>query len=133
MGQDSPIRLLIADDSKPIRDSIRRLFSESPDIVISGEATTGLEALEMVRTSPYDLVLLDITMPGRHGLEILGELKREHPALPVLILSVYPPDQFKARAMSLGAAGYVTKDRAPDDLAGEIRRAVKRVGPPAPN
>jgi DNA-binding NarL/FixJ family response regulator len=127
MGNASQIRLLVTDDSKPIRDSIRRLFSESPDIVISGEATNGLEALEMARTSPYDLVLLDITMPGKHGLEILSELKLEHPKLPVLILSVYPPDQFKARAMALGAAGYVTKDRAPDELANEVRRAVRNM------
>jgi len=124
MNNSAPIRVLITDDSKPIRDGLRGLFAGLADMVICGEATNGFEALEMARSYAYDIILLDITMPGKNGLEILRELRSEHPTLPIVMLSVYPADQFMARAMALGANGYVTKDCAPDELANEVRRAV---------
>jgi two-component system invasion response regulator UvrY len=121
-----PIRLLIADDQPAVRKSIRRLLSEFEDLFVAGEASDGGEVMDKVRTEPFDLVILDITMPQKNGLDVLRELKQEWPSLPVLILSIYPADDYRDRAIALGAAGYVTKDRAPDELVDEVRRATHR-------
>jgi two-component system invasion response regulator UvrY len=119
----SPVRLLVADDHRAVRQSITRLLSQSSDVLVAGEASNGVEVIEKLRDEPFDLVLLDITMPGKNGLDVLRDVKREWPQLPVIILSVHPPEEYKARAMVLGAAGYVTKDRAGDELLAEVRRA----------
>jgi len=126
MTETKPIRLLVADDHQAVRKSIVRLISQYDDLKVAGEAVDGADALHKVRTEQFDLVVLDITMPVKNGLEVLREIKRDHPLLPVVMLSIHPTDEYKLQAIALGASGYVTKDRAADDLVDEVRRAMNR-------
>jgi len=89
-----------------------------------GEARNAQEALDLVWKGKWDVVVLDITMPGRSGLEVLREIKRVHPKLPVLILSMHPEDQFAVRVLKSGAAGYMTKESAPEELVGAIKKVI---------
>lgn len=91
-------------------------------MVVGGEALNGQQALEKAWTEPYDVVILDITMPGRNGLDVLRDLKRERPRLPVLVLSMHSEDQFAIRTLKAGASGYMTKESAPDELVKAIRK-----------
>ncbi len=116
------IRLLVADDHAIVRKGIAQIIAETADIVVAGEARTGPEVMEKANKNDYDLVLLDISMPGRDGLEILKELKHQWPTLAVLMLSMYPEEQYAIRALRSGAAGYLTKDSAPDELIAAIRK-----------
>lgn len=120
------IRALVADDHAIVRRGLVDLFAESGDIVVGGEATNGRELVEMVDKSPWDVVLLDINLPDRSGLDLLADVKRLRPELPVLILTMYAEEQFAVRAMRAGAAGYVTKESAPEDLVQAVRRVVNR-------
>jgi two-component system, NarL family, invasion response regulator UvrY len=119
------VRLLIADDQPAVRRSICRMLNQAEGIVVAGEASDGDEVFDRLREGTYDAVLLDLAMPKRHGLDVLRELKLLQPSLPVLILSIYPPDQYKLKSMQLGAAAYITKDEAPEILVREIRKAVE--------
>ncbi len=119
------IRILIVDDHPIVRRGIRDILSESLDIGATDEASHGQEALRMIHDSNYDLVLLDIAMPGRNGLEVLKDIKREKPGLPVLVLSVYPEEQYAIRALRAGASGYLTKESAPDELIRAIWKACR--------
>ncbi|MCZ6624105.1 MAG: response regulator transcription factor [Deltaproteobacteria bacterium] len=116
------IKILIADDHPVVRRGLRQILGEESDMTVLGEATTSPEVLTKVRQQHYDLVLLDITLPGRGGLEVLKELKHDYPKLPVLILSMHPEDQFGARVLKAGAAGYMTKESAPEILVNAIRK-----------
>ncbi len=116
------IRLLIADDHAVVRRGMKQILAETTDIVAAGEAGNGREALDLIRKNDYDLVLLDISMPGRDGLEVLKELKNLKPKLPVLMLSMYPEEQYAVRSLRSGASGYLTKDSAPDELVAAIRK-----------
>lgn len=118
------IRILIADDHAVVRRGLRQIVSEEPDLVVDGEAHSGQEALTLAREQHWDLVMLDISMPGRGGLDVLKELKQERPGLPVLVLSMHPEEQFAVRALRLGASGYMTKDSAPEELVRAIRKVV---------
>jgi DNA-binding NarL/FixJ family response regulator len=118
------IKVLIADDHAVVRQGLKQILSDTPDITAVAEARDGEEVLQKVRTDNVDVVVLDITMPGRSGLETLTHLKRERPHLPVLMLSVHSEDQYGARVLKSGACGYVTKDSAPDQLVAAIRKAV---------
>jgi two-component system invasion response regulator UvrY len=119
------IRVFIADDHPVVRKGIRQIVSDIPDIVIAGEATNGREALELIGTVvPCDLVLLDLSLPDVDGLDVIKRLKRTHPALRVLVLTMHSEDQFAIRALKAGAAGYLTKDGAPSELIGAIRKIV---------
>jgi len=115
-------RILIADDHTIFREGLKRILSESPDIVVADEAQNGSEALRKVLNNDFDLVLLDISMPGISGLDVLKQIKNEKPKLPVLILSVYPEEQYAVRVLRAGAAGYLTKESALDELISAIRR-----------
>ena len=117
------IKILIADDHPVVRKGLKEIIEETPDMVVGGEASNGQEVLENVRKSDYDVVLLDISMPGRSGLEILKELKSEKPELSVLILSIHPEEQYAVRALKAGASGYLTKESAQDELIAAIRKA----------
>ncbi len=119
------IRILIADDHPIVRRGIRDILSESLDIGATDEASHGQEALRMIHDNNYDLVLLDIAMPGRNGLEVLKDIKREKPGLPVLVLSVYPEEQYAIRALKAGASGYLTKESAPEELIKAIWKACR--------
>ncbi len=118
-------RILIADDHSIFREGLKQVIASKMGLAIVDEAATGAEALKKVAAHPYDLVLLDIAMPGRSGLDILMEIKRIRPELPVLMLSMYPEEQYAMRAFRAGASGYVTKGCAP----GELLSAMQRVSP----
>ncbi len=118
------IRVLVADDHPIVREGVKQILSETSDIVVAQEASTGQEAIEAVWKNEYDVVLLDISMPGRDGLETLRELKAIRPKTPVLILSIYPEEHYAVRVLRGGAAGYVAKAGAPDDLITAIRKVV---------
>src|SRR5262249_58674698 len=98
---------------------------EEPDMVVAGEAQNEEEVLALVGSGEWDVVILDITMPGRSGLEVLRELRQIRPSLPVLMLSMHPEDQFAVRALKAGAAGYMTKEAAPDELVKAIRKVLE--------
>lgn len=116
------IKILIADDHAIVRKGLKQIVSETPDILVTGEASTGYEVLDKVRGHDYDVVVLDISMPGGDGLNILKQIKKEKPKIPILVLSVHPEDQYAVRALRAGAAGYLTKESAPDELITAIRR-----------
>ena len=116
------IRVLVADDHAVVRRGVVQILAESPHIVVAGEASCGSEVLRAVRENDYDIVLLDIAMPGGSGLEVLKELQSLKPDVQVLILSMYPEKQYALRALKAGAAGYLTKDSAPDELIDAIDR-----------
>jgi two-component system invasion response regulator UvrY len=119
------LRILIADDHPIVRRGLRQILHDEPDISIVGEAQNSDEVLALVRTQNWDAVILDITMPCKGGLDTLEELKRQHPDLPVLMLSMHPEDQYAARAFKAGAVGYMTKESAPDELVKAIRKITK--------
>ena len=110
------IRVLIADDHAIVREGLKQILGDNPDIFIVGEATDGNDALDKIRGGAWNVVLLDMSMPGRTGLDVLKQVKKEHPEVPVLILSMHPEDQFAVRAIKAGAAGYLTKGCAPEQL-----------------
>jgi DNA-binding NarL/FixJ family response regulator len=118
------ISIVIADDHAVVRRGLKDILADEHDMEIGAEATTAYELLDLVRKRPWDAVVLDISLPGRSGLEVLAELKQERPTLPVLIHTMYPEEQFAVRALRAGAAGYLTKDSAPTELVTAIRKIV---------
>jgi len=116
------IKVLIADDHTIVREGLKQILSESSDIIASGEARNGKEVLNKIIEDDYDVVLLDISMPGRSGIDILKEIKSIKPKLSVLILSMYPEEQYAVRALKTGASGYLTKESATDELISAIRK-----------
>ena len=116
------IRVLLADDHAVVRRGLKQILAETEDIRTEGEVDSGAGVLRTVRQKKYDMVLLDITLPDQNGLEVLGQLRAAHPNLPVLILSVHPEEQYAVRALKVGAAGYLTKDSAPEEMVAAIRR-----------
>jgi two-component system, NarL family, invasion response regulator UvrY len=115
-------RALIVDDHTITRAGLRRILSETSQPMTVGEASNGLEALEMVMSQEWDIVMLDISLPDRSGLEVLKAIKKARPTLPVLVLSMYPVDQYALRVLRAGGAGYLTKESAPDQLLEAVRR-----------
>ena len=114
------MRMLIVDDHPLFRRGVRDLVGEAFDPVSFGEAEDAAEAAQALRAEKWDIVLLDITMPGRDGLEVLRDLKHAHPKLPVLVVSMHPEDQFGVRVLKAGGSGYLTKDKAPQVLVEAI-------------
>ncbi len=117
------IKVLIADDHAIVRAGLKQVLSESLDIVVVGEAVDGHEALNKMREQDWDVMLLDMTMPGKSGLEVLKQIKSERPKLAVLILSIYDEDNYALRALKAGAAGYLTKGCIPEQLIEAVRKA----------
>src|SRR6266704_5209959 len=117
------MRVLIADDHAVFRRGLKETLAEAFSRVTFGEAKTAQETLEQVRRQDWDVVILDISMPGKSGLDILDDLKRLRPKVPVLFLSMHPEEQYAKRALKAGAAGYLTKESVPE----ELKTAVKRV------
>ena len=118
------IRALIADDHAVVRQGLKQILGDTPEMVVAGEATTGQEVLDKVRAETWDVVVLDISMPDRSGLDVLKQLRSERPKLPVLVLSMHSEDQYAVRVLKAGASGYLTKDSAPDELVKAIRKVV---------
>jgi DNA-binding NarL/FixJ family response regulator len=116
------IKILIADDHAIVREGLKQILSESADLIVVAEASSGQEVLEKISKSDLDLVVLDIAMPGRGGLDILKEIKTQRPRLPVLMLSMYPEEQYAIRVLKSGASGYLTKESAPSELVMAIRQ-----------
>ena len=114
------LKILIADDHPIVRQGLKQIISEIPDMVVADEATDGWEVLSKIRNGNYDVVVLDITMPGKDGMDVLTQLKYEKPELPVLMVSMHPEEQFAIRALRAGASGYLTKESAPDELVTAI-------------
>ncbi len=118
------IKVLIADDHPIVRQGLRQILAGTPDMEVAGEAVNGQEALDQVRVGGWDMLVLDMTMPGRSGFDILKELKHEQPHLPVLVLSMHAEEQFAVRVLKAGASGYLTKENAPEELVKAIRKVV---------
>lgn len=116
------MKILIVDDHPVVRQGLKRILAEISDPVVVDEASNGRGALTKAREGNYDMVLLDISMPDMNGLDVLRELKREKPTLPVLILSIHPEEQYAIRALKAGASGYITKDNASDELISAIEK-----------
>ena len=117
------IRILIADDHPVVRQGIHQIIAAAGDMLIADEATDGRELLDRARTVGHDLVLLDLSMPQTDGLDVLKQLKRERPKIPVVILTMSSEDEFAIRALKAGATGYLMKESAPTELVSAIRRA----------
>ncbi len=117
------INILIADDHVLVREGLKKILKSETDMTVIAEATNASEVFESIQKNP-DIVLLDISMPGVSGLEVLETLTRDHPKLPVLILSMHPEDRFAVRAFKMGAVGYITKESAVAELVQAIRRIV---------
>jgi len=115
------INILIVDDHAVVRAGLRQIISGVSDMTVADEADSAFDALAKIRKKRYSMVVLDISMPGKSGLDVLKEIRNEHPKLPVLMLSMYPEDQYAVRALRSGASGYMTKDSAPDELVTAIR------------
>jgi two-component system invasion response regulator UvrY len=118
----SPLRVLIADDHAIVRAGLKQFLAEVPDITVAGEAGSGTEALELIRQGEWDVVLLDIAMPDMTGIDVLKRLRHDKPDLPVLILSIYPEEQYAVSMLRAGASGYLTKESAPEQLEQAIRK-----------
>jgi len=116
------IRVLLADDHKIVRDGLRRILAAHPDFELAGEAANGDEALALVKANAYDVAVLDMSMPGLSGLDLVKRLKIERPAMRVLVLSMHGEDQYAARALKAGASGYLNKDSAAELLVGALRK-----------
>jgi DNA-binding NarL/FixJ family response regulator len=115
------IKVLVVDDHPIVRQGLKQVISEESDMAVFGEAQNSQEVLELIYKQDWDVIVLDITLPGRGGLDVLKEIKHERPNLPVLILSMHPEDQYAVRALKAGAAGYMTKESAPQELIQAIR------------
>jgi two-component system, NarL family, invasion response regulator UvrY len=116
------IRVLICDDHQIVRQGIKQILADAADIALAGEAASGPEAVALVRAGGIDVVLMDIAMPQRDGLEALKQLRAEFPKLPVLMLSTYPDRQYAVRSLKLGASGYLNKSADSEQMIEAIRR-----------
>lgn len=116
------IKLIIADDHAIVREGLRQLFALCADIAVADVAVNGAQLLEMLRKDEADLLLLDMTMPGIHGLELIGRIRAQNARLPILVLSMHNEPQIARRALIAGASGYLTKDSDPEVLLAAIRK-----------
>jgi DNA-binding NarL/FixJ family response regulator len=116
------IKILIADDHAIVREGLKQILSQTADMVVVSEASNGQEAIDKLAGNNIDLIVLDISMPGKDGLDVLSEIMSKRPQLSVLILSMYPAEQYAVRVLKAGASGYLTKESAPDELVKAIRQ-----------
>jgi DNA-binding NarL/FixJ family response regulator len=116
------IRILLADDHAIIRDGIKQNLADTDDLLVVGEAANGTQILKLLAAQDFDLLVLDISMPGRSGLEMIKVIKKEQPHLPILILSMHNEEQYALRALHAGAAGYLTKESDSDVLVAAMRK-----------
>jgi two-component system invasion response regulator UvrY len=119
------IRVIVVDDHPVVREGLKRILAENTGMVVTGEAADGYEALEVIRSEPCDVVLLDLAIPHKNGLDVLKQLQAEKPRLPVLILSNYSEDQYAIRCIRAGAAGYLKKETALPEVVVAIRQVLR--------
>jgi two-component system invasion response regulator UvrY len=118
------IRILIVDDHAIVREGLKQILSDDENLVVAGEAENAAEAIRLAREKDFDLVLLDISLPDRDGLELLEVLKKAHPKVGILMLSMHRETQYAVRAIKSGASGYLNKQSAPDQLVSAIKQVV---------
>jgi DNA-binding NarL/FixJ family response regulator len=116
------IRILIADDHTIVREGLKQIVAEVPDMEVADTATNGEEALKKALKNDFDVIILDISMPVKTGLDVLKELREKKPGLNILVLSIHPEEHYALRVLKAGASGYLTKESAPDELIAAIRR-----------
>jgi two-component system, NarL family, invasion response regulator UvrY len=119
------IKVLVADDHAVVREGLKQILADTSDIELAGEAATGSEALDKVRNEDWDVVVLDISLPDRNGLDVLKQIKSGRPELPVLVLTMHGEEQYAVRVLRAGAAGYLTKETAPEQLVEAIRKVAR--------
>jgi two-component system invasion response regulator UvrY len=122
MTEKHTIRVFIADDHAIVREGLKQILAESPDIIVAGEAENGLDAIKLFRRARCHVMLLDISMPDKNGIDVLKQVKKENPDMAVLMLSMHREDQYAIRSLRAGAAGYLTKQSAPRELVNAIRQ-----------
>ncbi len=122
MTEKHTIRVFIADDHAIVREGLKQILAESPDIIVAGEAENGFDAIKLFRRARCHVMLLDISMPDKNGIDVLKQVKKEHPDMAVLMLSMHREDQYAIRSLRAGAAGYLTKQSAPRELVTAIRQ-----------
>ncbi len=125
MKEKAIIRVFIADDHAIVREGLKQILADTRDIVVAGEAENGHEAVKRFRAAKCQVMLLDISLPDRSGIDVLKQIKKEKPDLPVLMLSMHREDQYAIRSLKAGAAGYLTKQSAPRELVTAIRQAAE--------
>ena len=121
--QGAPVRVLIADDHPVVRQGLRLMLSNDPEVDVVGEARDGDEAFDLAHKVDWDVAVFDYSMPGRGGVELLSDVKHDYPDKPVLILSIYPEDPHGLRALKAGAAGYISKETAGEELTAAVKKA----------
>jgi len=122
MTQKATIKVFIADDHAIVREGLKQILAETPDIVVAGEAENGVDAVKLFRKSGCHVMLLDISLPDRNGIDVLKQIKKDKPEQAVLMLSMHREDQYAIRSLKAGAAGYLTKQSAPRELVTAIRQ-----------
>jgi two-component system invasion response regulator UvrY len=115
-------KVLIADDHPVVREGLKQIINKSNDLRVAAEAANGYEVLQKVKKEHYDVLVLDINMPGKDGIDVINDLKINHPNIPILVLSVYPEEQLGIRVLKAGASGYLNKEKAPKELVDAIKR-----------
>jgi two-component system invasion response regulator UvrY len=118
------MKVLIADDHPVVRQGLKQILALDPDVAVVGEAKNGAEALDLARRLEWDVAILDYSMPGRSGVDLLKEFKREYPRRPVLILSMYPEELHATRVLKAGGAGYINKESASEELVAALRKVM---------
>jgi two-component system invasion response regulator UvrY len=121
MKRPPSLRVLIADDHAIVREGLKQILADTGDIIVAGDAGNGADAIKLARAADFDVLLLDISMPDRNGIEILKQVRQEFPKMAVLMLSMHREDQYAIRSLKAGAAGYLNKQSAPDELVTAIR------------
>lgn len=116
------LKILIADDHSIVRQGLKQIVTETQDMIVAGEVGNGQELLNKLNEGDYDVVVLDITMPHKNGMDVLKEIRTKWPQLPVLMLSIHPEEHYALRALKAGASGYLTKESAPEELVVAIRK-----------
>lgn len=116
------IRVLVADDHTLVREGLKQILQRTDDVVVEGEAANGAEAMAQIRQRDWDLLVLDMSMPGRSGVDLIRQIKDERPHLPILVLTMHAEQQYAVRALKAGASGYLTKESAPAELVNAVRK-----------
>jgi len=119
------IKIIIADDHSIVREGLKKIISTTPNVVVTDEASDGMELLRKVQKNRYDIAVLDIKMPGMNVLDLIKTIKNDKPKISILVLSMYPEEQYAARALKAGASGYLTKESAPKALVNAIQKIAK--------